>query len=97
MLLKAFHLPTFAREYANVAMQAAKEGVTHEAYLHVLARQEASERAERRVERLLTESRLPCEKTIGCYDLSRLPAKVRISDQGEHVFRSNVNTHFGRR
>jgi DNA replication protein DnaC len=77
MLLKSFHLPTFAREYAVVATQAAKEGVTHEAYLLALSRQEASERAERRVERLLTDSRLPREKTVGSFDLNRLPAKAR--------------------
>ena len=77
MLLKSFRLPTFAREYAVVATQAAKEGVTHEAYLLALARQEASERAERRVERLLWDSRLPREKTLGNFNLQRLPAKVR--------------------
>jgi DNA replication protein DnaC len=79
MLLKAFHLPTFAREYAAVATQAAKEGVTHEAYLLALSRKEASERAERRVERLLTDSRLPREKTLGSFDLNRLPAKARAA------------------
>ncbi len=79
MLLKSFHLPTFAREYAVVATQAAKEGVTHEAYLLALSRQEASERAERRVERLLTNSKLPREKTLGGFDLGRLPAKVRAT------------------
>lgn len=77
MLLKSFRLPTFAREYAVVATQAAKEGVTHEAYLLALSRQEASERAERRVERLLWDSRLPREKTLGNFNLQRLPAKVR--------------------
>ena len=77
MLLKSFHLPTFAREYAVVAAQAAKQGVTHEAYLLALSRQEASERAERRVERLLTDSKLPLEKTLGNFNLNRLPAKAR--------------------
>lgn len=82
MLLKSFRLPTFAREYAVVATQAAKEGVTHEAYLLALARQEASERAERRVERLLWDSRLPREKTLGNFNLQRLPAKVRSAFAG---------------
>jgi DNA replication protein DnaC len=79
MLLKSFHLPTFAREYGVVASQAAKEGLTHEAYLLALSRQEASERSERRVERLLTDSRLPREKTLGGFDLGRLPAKARAT------------------
>ena len=82
MLLKSFRLPTFAREYAVVASQAAKQGVTHEAYLLALSRQEASERAERRVERLLVDSKLPREKTLGNFDLNRLPAKARASVAG---------------
>ena len=79
MLLKSFHLPTFAREYAVVATQAVKQGVTHEGYLLALSRQEASERAARRMERVLTESRLPREKTLGAFDLARLPAKARTA------------------
>jgi len=79
MLLKSFHLPTFAREYAVVATQAAKEGVTHEAYLLALSRQEASERADRRMERVLKDSRLPRDKTLSNFDLGRLPAKARAA------------------
>ncbi len=33
MLLKSFKLPTFAREYAAVGDTAAREGLTHPAYL----------------------------------------------------------------
>lgn len=47
-----------------VAAQAAREGLTHEAYLLALATQEASERAARRVERLLVDSKLPREKSL---------------------------------
>lgn len=82
MLLKSFRLPTFAREYAVVASQAARQGITHEAYLLALSRQEASERAERRVERLLVDSKLPREKTLGSFDLNRLPAKARAAFAG---------------
>ena len=45
MLLKSFKLPTFAREYAAVGDTAAREGLTHPAYLLALARMEAHERA----------------------------------------------------
>jgi hypothetical protein len=47
VLLRALCLPTFAREYAVVAEQAAREGLSHEAYLQTLAMQEASDRATR--------------------------------------------------
>jgi DNA replication protein DnaC len=79
MLLKSFRLPTFARQYASVAAQAAREGLSHEAYLLSLAEQEAAERRERRIERLLLDSRLPREKSLVSFDLARLPAKARTT------------------
>ena len=79
MLLKSFKLPTFAREYATVGATAAREGLTHPAYLLALARLEAHERADRRTQRLLEESRLPKEKSLTSFDLSRLSPKARTS------------------
>lgn len=77
LLLKALALPTFARDYAVVAEHATRDGLSHEAYLHALATQEASERAARRVERLLVESKLPREKSLATFDAARLPPTVR--------------------
>jgi DNA replication protein DnaC len=79
MLLKSFKLPTFAREYAAVGDTAAREGLTHPAYLLALARMEAHERTDRRTLRLLEESRLPKEKSLASFDLSRLSPKARTS------------------
>ena len=79
LLLKALSLPTFVREYAVVAAQATREGLSHEAYLHALATQELSERAARRTERLLVESKLPRGKSLATFDLTRLPAPVRTT------------------
>ena len=79
MLLKSFKLPAFAREYAAVGDTAAREGLTHPAYLLALARMEAHERADRRTLRLLEESRLPKEKSLASFDLSRLSPKARTS------------------
>ena len=79
MLLKSFKLPAFAREYAAVGATAAREGLTHPAYLLALARLEAHERAGRRTQRLLEESRLPKEKSLASFDLSRLSPKARTS------------------
>lgn len=79
MLLKSFKLPTFAREYAAVGDTAAREGLTHPAYLLALARMEAHERADRRTLRLLEESRLPTEKSLASFDLSRLSPKARTA------------------
>ncbi len=79
MLLKSFRLPTFSRQYGAIAIQAAREGLSHEAYLLALAQQEAAERNERRTERLFSDSRLPREKSLAAFDLARLPAKARTT------------------
>ncbi len=79
MLLKSFKLPTFARDYAAAGEQAAREGLTHPAYLLALAKLEAQERSERRVRRLLDDSQLPSEKNLATFDLSRLSPKTRSS------------------
>jgi len=79
MLLRSFKLPAFIREYGPMATRAAAEGLSHEQYLVALSEVEAAERSERRVARLLEESKLPREKTFGSFDLERLPAKARAS------------------
>lgn len=77
MLLRALCLPAFVREYGAIAVRAATEGLTHEQYLLALAEIEEAERHGRRIERLLTDSKLPREKTLSTYDLGRLPVKLR--------------------
>lgn len=79
MLLRSFKLPAFVRDYGTMAERAAAEGLTHPEYLLALAEVEAAERQARRTARLLEESRLPREKTLGNYQLERLSAKVRTS------------------
>lgn len=79
MILKALCLPVFARECAPLAIRAVREGLSHEGYLLALAQQEASERAERRVERLLVESKLPRDKSLAGFKESRLPPKARAA------------------
>lgn len=75
--LKAFHLPSFVTHYPGLAEQAAKGGWSHVRYLAELAAVEAAERAERRIARLLTASKLPRDKTLGTLDLDRFPRSVR--------------------
>jgi len=79
MLLRSFKLPAFVREYDHLADRAAAEGLSHSQYLLALAEVEAAERDGRRMGRRLDESKLPREKTLGNYDLGRLPAKVRTT------------------
>jgi DNA replication protein DnaC len=75
--LKGFHLPSFVSHYAGLAEQAARGGWSHVRYLDELAAVEAAERAERRIARLLTASKLPRDKTFGTLDMERFAKSVR--------------------
>src|ERR1700722_15316163 len=74
--LKKLPLPAFRASYEELARQAQQEGLSFEQYLLGLAERECQERRTKRVERLLSDSRLPLEKTWPALDLKRLPAKV---------------------
>src|SRR3954469_4899393 len=74
--LKELHLPAFRASYEELARQAQQEGLGFDQYLLSLAQRECQERRNKRVERLLHDSRLPLEKTWPALDLKRLPAKV---------------------
>src|SRR5580658_6551100 len=74
--LKELHLPAFRSSYEELARQAQQEGLSFEQYLLALAQRECQERRNKRVQRLLHNSRLPLEKTWPALDLKRLPAKV---------------------
>src|SRR5437764_11467514 len=74
--LKELHLPAFRTSYEELARQAQQQGLSFEQYLLGLAQRECQERRQKRVERLLRDSRLPLEKSWPALDLKRLPAKV---------------------
>jgi DNA replication protein DnaC len=75
--LKAFRLPSFLAYYVDLAERADKEDWEHVRYLDELAALEASDRADRRITRLLKESKLPRDKTLSTLELKRLPTPVR--------------------
>lgn len=73
LLLRAFKLKGFSDHYVATAEQAEKEGLSFEAFLYELAKTEAEERRERRVDRLLRQSLLPRDKKLDTFDLDRIP------------------------
>lgn len=77
-LLARLNLAGMAEIFADLALKAAKEGVTHEGYLHHLATYEEEQRLHRRTERLLRQAGLPREKTFRTLDLGRLPAALQL-------------------
>ena len=77
-ILERLKLSGMAQHFPDLALRAAKEGLSHEAYLHELARQEEAIRKARRTERLLRQSGLPLEKTFRTLDLKRLSPTLQL-------------------
>ena len=76
-LLRTFKLPGFAAHHRDAAREAEKRNWSFTRFLKHLAEMEAEERRARKIERLVKQSGLPGEKTLGTLDLERLPAPVR--------------------
>jgi DNA replication protein DnaC len=77
-MLRELRLPTMATSCSQVALKASKENLTHEGFLHELARLECEERAQRRIERHLTQSKLPREKTFRTFQCERFSPALRL-------------------
>ncbi len=71
-LLTQLNLGAMADVFADVALRAAKEGLSHEAYLYELLRLEVEQRTQRRTARLVRASGVPAEKTFRTLALWRL-------------------------
>ena len=97
--LKELHLPTARACYAEVADLARREELTHEAYLLEVMQRECQRRRQGRIERLLRDSQLPIQKSLGAFDLKRLPGKVsavvRTLVEGSFVDRKENVLAFG--
>jgi DNA replication protein DnaC len=77
-LLRSLDLTYAAANFGDLALKAAKAGLTHEAFLDELVRGECEYRAQRRVERDLRRSKLPREKTFATLDLTRFSAPLQL-------------------
>lgn len=76
-LLRSLKLHAIAESASEVALKAAREGLSHEAFLYELVQMEDELRRERRVERLRRESGLPREKTFQTLELKSFSAHIR--------------------
>jgi DNA replication protein DnaC len=97
--LKELHLPTARGCYGELADAARREELSYEAYLLEVLQRECQGRREHRTERLLRDSRLPIPKSLGAFDLKRLPPKVlavvRTLVEGSFVDRKENVLAFG--
>jgi len=74
--LRELHLPAIRECFEDKARQAERETLGYEQYLLELAERECQERRAHRITRLLQAYKLPLEKTIENFDMSRLPVKA---------------------
>jgi len=95
----ALRLPTMRETFAEEAERAVGENLDHERFLLRMVERECEERRDRRVERLLDESRLPLGKALCAFDMKRLPVKARTQTNmlltGEFVGRRENVLAFG--
>jgi DNA replication protein DnaC len=75
--LRDLHVPTIRECFEDMARMAEQESWSYERYLAELAERECETRRQRKMERLLRESRLPREKNLDSLDRERLPIKVK--------------------
>ena len=98
-LLDELRLSTMRQHYAEAAQQASQESLSYEAYLEGLAEREVAQRQHNRIGRLLRESRLPLEKSLDNFDLTRLPntlvQQVRSLLDGQFLGRTENILAFG--
>jgi len=74
--LKQLRLPAIRECFEEYADMARRETCSYEQYLLELVQQEYQERRENRIRRYVNQSNLPPDKTIGTFDIKRLPTGV---------------------
>ncbi|SRR6266566_675677 len=77
-LLEQLNLDGMAAIFADLALKAAKENLSHETYLFELAKHEQEQRTQRRTARLLRQSGLPAGKTFRTFEVERLSPSLQL-------------------
>ncbi len=71
-LFRALKLSVFAEDWLPVVEQFEQQGESAQAILRELAQRELAERAQKRIERLLKQAKLPRLKTLKEFDVTRI-------------------------
>src|SRR5690242_1952077 len=74
--LQQLRLPAFVANYSQQAALATREGWPYDNYLFSLCQLELNERHQRKINKLLSSSKLPREKTLSAFDRTRLKKNV---------------------
>src|SRR5271168_5370516 len=95
LILAELRLPAIRRLWAGLAGQADKEGWPAARFLAALAEHEIADRGRRRIERHLTEARLPVGKTLDSFDFEVVPmvskAQVMALTSGDSWLQKGAN------
>ena len=95
LLLAELRLPAVKAMWAKFAAQSDKEGWPAARFLAVLAEHEIADRDRRRIERHLTEARLPVGKTLASFDFDAVPmvskAQVMALTSGDSWIQKGAN------
>ena len=87
--LRQLRLPTFAKNYAPFATDAAQQKLDHVRYLLSLTEQEVRQREQNRLQSRLKAARFPLAKELAEFDFSAIPTlnKAAILDhaRGEYI------------
>jgi DNA replication protein DnaC len=90
--LKRLRLPTFLRNYAKFAEDAAQKSLTYDRFLLALAEQEVLQREENQRQRCIRDARFPVHKELASFDFSCVssPSKQRVLDlaRGTYIDRA---------
>src|ERR1700753_1961566 len=73
LLLTELRLPSVKAIWPKLAAQSDKEGWPAARFLAALAEHEVADRGRRRIERHMTEARLPAGKTLATFDFESVP------------------------
>src|SRR4030042_1860080 len=97
--LKELHLPIVRACYGQEADRARQESLTYEHYLAEVMEREREVLRQNRIQRLLRESKLPLEKNLETFEMSRLPsmlaAQLNALLEGSFVERAENVLAFG--
>lgn len=95
MMLTTLRLPTFARLWSEFCDRADREGWPAARLLAALAEFEIAERDRRRIQRHLSEAKLPPGKTLDTFDFSTVPmvskAQVNALASGDSWLEKGTN------
>lgn len=98
-LLKLLKLRVFLESYQVVAEQCEKEQRSHIDFLYELVLRESEQRSQNRIETLIKNAKLPRDKLLSDFDMSRIPglapSQIQCLAEGEFIERCGNVLIFG--